>query len=162
VVDLASSAPSRRFEPVKQFPASTLQALALEGDFLYVAFGGSEIPILNVSDVMNPTDVRAIPLSGVSDLDVYAGYLYALSAGRVYVYDLAEPTLPVQVALISGGGSWLTVSDGSLFVGHNLGLSLGHGLIRMVDISDPTTPTVVNAFETPFPPASVTTSGTLA
>lgn len=114
--------------------------------FLAAYFSGVEI--WDVSDIINPVRIARIPLNSYPRGGIYAkdGVLYVVTvADGMYIYNISNPAVPGLMAHqnISGSLVWTSSFDGDYAY-----LSQGSSGVKIVDISDPWTPSIAGVFNT--------------
>lgn len=140
-------------DPLRPVRVGTLQPLPsnhrvedmiFAGDWMYASHSSSGIMVTDVSNPENPTIVRNVPVTPteiVFDLQMIDGRLFA-AAGRdgLFVYDLADPSLPSQVGfvdtrveVVAGAGDRVYVLDAT-------------DRMRVYDFADPASPLLLHAF----------------
>jgi hypothetical protein len=80
----------------------------------------------------------------MQDVEVVGKYAYAVvKAGGLYVFDVSDPTAPVEIGShIMTGWTWVVVISGNLaYIATDMGL-------HVVDVSDPAFPTEVGYYDT--------------
>jgi hypothetical protein len=138
-------------------------SVAVAGSYAYVAEG----PV-RIIDVSNPARPRKIGTfaEDVDEVIVRGERAYLAGRGGLQVFDISDPTsprilgtlalddLPADLAL-SGAFAYVAVND--LQLGDDAD-GVNHGL-RIVDISEPSVPREVAAFDTPGPISGVAVDG---
>jgi hypothetical protein len=134
-------------------------AIALEGDFAYVALGGADLAVV---DVANPAAPRLAATAGFPgegfDVAVAEGFAYvAAGSGGLVVLDVATPTAPrvVGSAATAGPALGVAVAAGRAYV-------VDGSALRIFDVSDPTAPALLGALALPGRPRGVDIAGDLA
>jgi len=139
-----------------------LDAMAVDvaGGYAYVAERNPYMRIVDVSDPLSPTVVGSYRpgVSGwyirdvtVSGTVAYAGYSYHL-----FTVDVTTPTQPVEL------GRYATRANGVEVVGTVAYVAAGGDGFRLIDVSEPTTPTLVGTYDTPYSAMASAISGTVA
>jgi hypothetical protein len=143
------------------YTATNAQAIAHEGDLLYIADGSAGLTVIDVTDPTAPSFVGNINPPGAAwDIVVEGNVAYvANAASGLYVFDVSDPTTPTQIGAyntpnqahgVDVSGDYCYVADRS-----------GSGLI-VLDVSDPTTPTLAGNLVLAGDSWSVTVDGDLA
>ncbi len=103
--------------------SSAVTAVAVQGNYAYLATRGdsSELRVINISNINNPSIATTVNLSGNSDaLDVGVNdtKLYAVQGNILYAYDISTPTNPQALDTIdlNGLGKKLFISANNIFV----------------------------------------------
>lgn len=113
-------------------------AVAVAGDYLYVACGASGLQVLDISNTASPTLTGAYDTQGVArDVDVEGVYAYvADDTSGIHVIDISDPANPTLV------GSYLTdIALHGVDVTGNYAYVAGMGGLRIIDVSEPENPT---------------------
>ena len=132
--------------------AGTIRGLYADGNYLYVI--GGKFVIADISDPENAYIVSSLDISG-KDVQVQGNYAY-LTTPSVYgdditIVDISDKKNPVKVAGINvdslGGdhrGLWRLYVEGNyLYTGDY------NNYLYIIDISDPTNPTVISTWPNP-------------
>jgi hypothetical protein len=139
-------------------------AITIRGDLAYaIGYWGQGLAVLDIS---NPADLSLLgsaPGIGGEWLTVAGDHAYLASwSFGIYVVDVSTPTDPVHVAsldLPSGTGEdweWPVVSGDHLFVRNNH----NDPYIAIIDVGDPTMPTLVGTIDVWANVAGLATTGT--
>lgn len=103
--------------------SSAVTAVAVQGNYAYLASRGdsTEIRVINITNINNPSIATTVNLSGNSDaLDIGVNdtKLYTVQGNTLYVFDITTPTSPQQLDTIdlNGGGKKLFISANNIFV----------------------------------------------
>ncbi len=116
-------------------------ALALSGDYAYMASGNSGLRIYNISNPTNPAFLSQIN-SGLSakGVAVSGNYAYLANDGDgLRIDDVSDPANPTNVGHINNGGS----ASGVAVSGRFACLANFADGLRVDDVSDPANPTNV-------------------
>lgn len=131
-------------------PYGSLRSATVSGNYAY-AGNGLVLTVLNISDPSSPVVVREMDLP--SDVDegeliIAGGYLFVPLTSvplpaALKVYSLADPENPVEVGALSGlsglrGG--IELQSGLLYAADGSG-----GGLRIIDVSPPSSPTLVGS-----------------
>jgi hypothetical protein len=116
-------------------------ALALSGDYAYMASGNSGLRIYNISNPTNPVFVsqtnNGLSARGVA---VSGNYAYLANDGDgLRIYDVSNPANPMNVGHINNGGS----ASGVSVSGHFACLANFADGLRVYNVSNPANPTNV-------------------
>ena len=143
-------------------------AIYVVGNYAHVAGGHSGLQVINISEIANPVIVSSA-ITGGSAYDIYVSGNHAYvsdSVSGILEIDISDPTNPVVVgsaatpdraqdvfvvgnyAYVTWQGGWTQYCDGPMEWG-----------VDIVDISDPTNPTILGSVETPGGASSVFVSG---
>ena len=113
-VDITPATATPTSTPLNVQPLSQLggpgQALAQQGTQLYVGIGYA-LAVLDVSDISRPKRLGAILLPEmVEDIALSGTYVYvANGTGGLRVFDVSEPTAPVEIEVFQQNGAVSTV-----------------------------------------------------
>jgi len=144
VIDVTD--PTKPLEVVS-VPDSTEVAtrLAVANGYAYLA-GSRGVVVLDVRDPTSPQEATVVGSSTELDIAVNGQYVYATDfsgSGALNVYDVSEPGAPRAVARLPG-----SVSD-LHFVADTAYAFISQEGMRILDVADPTTPTVVAEVDRP-------------
>jgi hypothetical protein len=112
----------------------------------FVVAAGAGFRTIDASDPGSPREISALfPVADLTDVAYSRGYAYATSAlvGRLLVYDLSDPSNPLEEGAYSnsGKGAYSVAVDGDYaYVAWNDELTV-------LDISNPSSPTLVGTYE---------------
>lgn len=128
------------------------EVVAVEGAYVYVGSNG----LIHVVDVSSPAAPQLVgtaqnPNSLTLGLAVENGTLYVASSGPgVGVFDVQNPSAPVLLTTLDtpGPARSVAVSGDTLVVVQTPGIGPRDKPILIVDVSDPSTPTVVGSVQT--------------
>jgi hypothetical protein len=156
-------------------PASTLwrsQAIAVAGDYAYLAGQSAGLIVVDVSNPAAPTVVgrRAVP-GGLWDVAVKGSVAYGASfAGELYVINVANKAAP-QIAKVIGLPAWVSASQDEYYLnrlrtgvtagnakltgvsveGDSLFLAeWGYGRLYYYDVTNPLQPTFAGTHYAPY------------
>jgi hypothetical protein len=116
-------------------------ALALDGDALFVSAGHGGLELLDVTDPVDPVHLSRLP--GLT-IDVQVSGSRVLRAGRengFEVVDVSNPLGPTSIGRIADVPTWRIEPLGSRWA--MIAASEGYGPALVVDLVDPTAPVVV-------------------
>lgn len=134
-------------------------AVAVDGNFAYVAAGSAGLQVVDVTVPETAFAVGSATTPGTAnDVEVSRGRAYVADAeGGLRIFDLAAPASPLEVGFAATPGPALDVAAaGSLvYVADGLGL-------RVIDAADPAMPFVDGGLDLPGNARGVDVSGTLA
>ena len=144
--------------------------LAVDGDTLYIAAGGTGLAIYDLHDESAPRFLGRV--SGELNLTRIAasgGRAYAIQpSDTVDVFDVTLPTTPLLAATIRQPAAVIVASDARLYVAGSIvdrfGLTTETGVpLRIYDESDSAAPRAIGEFDDLAGPVSgIATDGTLA
>lgn len=143
--------------------------LAVDGDTLYIAAGGTGLAIYDLHDESAPLFLGRV--SGELNLTRIAasgGRAYAIQpSDTVYVFDVTLPMTPVLATSIRQPAAVIAASDARLYVSGSIvdrGLTTETGVpLRIYDASDSAAPRAIGEFDDLAGPVSgIATDGTLA
>jgi hypothetical protein len=136
------------------------RAVAISGDYAYVADYSSGLQVIDISDPTAPALAGSYDTPGVAYIVAISGdYAYVADAHMgLRVIDISDPTTPALA------GSYIppdytfgvAISGDYAYVAAN---SLG---LLAVDISDPTNPALAGSYDTPYAANGVAISGNYA
>ena len=118
--------------------------LAIYGNYLYLGTYPSGIGIFNISDPEAVVEVGEVPVGGVRVIRIYNGYAYVCSYGSIlHIYSLDNPASPVQVwecpePFYAGD---VAFQDNMAYIA-----CTSQGRLKAMDISDPSSPAMVDSF----------------
>ncbi len=147
--------------------------MVTNGDFLYVAGGGTGITPIDVTNPAAPITRQRV-LSGESDirsLAVSGNRLYAVDAlggSRVRVFDLTDPAQPVLLATFEEPADVIAATGSTIFTAGALPVPAGPRLqtgapLRMFDLTDAVNPVLAGEFlDRAGPLSGVATDGSYA
>ncbi|MCD6285971.1 MAG: hypothetical protein J7M39_08675, partial [Anaerolineae bacterium] len=139
-----------------------LHALAVDvaGDYAYVADRGPYMRIVDVSDPLSPTLVGSYRpgISGwyIVDVTVSGTVAYAGYSSELFIVDVTTPTQPVEIS------RYPTRAYDTEVVGTMAYVAAGSDGFRLIDVSEPATPTLVSTYDTPYSVFASALSGTVA
>ncbi len=144
VLDVAAPTNPRKlgYLPI---PAVSINALAVSGDYAFVAAGETGVWIIDVSNPSRPGEVlRLRPPIFPTDLAVAAPYLYVIdafeSSAGLTIIDIGDPATPHEVAhvpipLVSFG---VAIADNHAYVANQ-----ATDEVFVINVTDPTQPVSV-------------------
>ena len=110
------------------------EAVAVSGNYAFVAIEYSGIAVMDISDPENPFEVTCIYDVIASDVLIVGDYLYAASGG-IKVIDISDPVNPIEVgSCLSQNTKRLAVQDDFAYV------TTDDSGMSIIDISDPENP----------------------
>ena len=122
VVDLQATEPTAAMTAPQ---AANIEALAVAGEYAYLAAGPACLIVVNLDDLQDPVIVNSLPLVTYAvGVAVLGGRLYLAGAeGVVAVVDISRPATPLPLGQISDLGqvSNITVSGSFLLVARGFG-----------------------------------------
>jgi hypothetical protein len=135
----------------------------IEGDYLYMAYGADYFQVLDITDPTNPTYVGSYnPAPGwVTGIDVHGDLAFAVdgSSGELLVLSVADPTNPNVIGTypgMSGEPMEVAVDGDYAFVAD---YSAG---VLAIDVSDPTSPVLLDNISTVAHPYDIVIDGDYA
>lgn len=119
---------------------------AIVGDIAYIAVDDNGLLIADISDPTNPVEIGSVDLPGkASAIDVSGGYAYVGcnigAVGQLQVVDVSDPTVPVAIGSYTDGTDYVADVD---VLGDRLYLSESQSGIRVLDVSDASSPVLAN------------------
>lgn len=130
-------------------------SIDIDGDLAFVA-AGSSLRVLDLSNPARPFEIGSVE-TGATDVAVANGYAYIAFVGGWFSYltvvDVRNPGAPRLVDTRMYPAASVATSSGHLFVA-------GDG-VRVLDLTDPESPTEVQVIETPRYPFALTITETL-
>ena len=135
-------------------------AVAVSGNYAYVAQGGSGLQVIDISNPANPTSVGGCDTSGGANGVVVSGnYAYVADGDAgVQVVDVRDPGKPVRVGGYGTSGYALGVGVS----GSYLYVAGGDSGMQVINVSDPANPIRVGGYDTPGDAHGVAVSGNYA
>jgi hypothetical protein len=133
------------------------------GDYLWVAAASAGLLVVDVSDVTRPREVaRYATAYPAWDVAREGPHLY-LAAGDLEVLDITNAEAPVRIGLFEGfppdfyleQGSYGSHDVSGVAVAKGLAYLLGRATMRIVDVQDPTHPSLLGTYAVRGAPASV-------
>ncbi|HYE95631.1 MAG TPA: T9SS type A sorting domain-containing protein [Rubricoccaceae bacterium] len=147
VVDVSNPAAMRETDA---FPGWRVMHVVAQGDYAYVGTETSaQLIVLDVSDPSNVVPVAYRSVSGqVVGLHVEGSLLYLMAANRLYVFDVTDPTQPLQRASVpfpySNGAQGLGYADGVVYVaGHRFIHPESVTIVLAYDVTTPSSPVMI-------------------
>jgi hypothetical protein len=125
----------------------TANAVAVQGNYVYVAGGSSGLRIVNVADPAHPAEVGALPTPASANAVAVAGntaYVAADIAG-LRIVDVADPAHPVEV----GSDDILKDASGVAVAGSIAYVTDLEGGLRVLDVADPAHPVELGHYNPP-------------
>jgi len=129
----------------------SMQYMAIQGNYLYVASGWYGILIFDISDPHNPRYIKYHRLSsGTNAMEIAIKGNYLFFANREYgveIMDISDPHNPLWIANYNtpGMATRLTIKDNLLFIGDKVDPQTGSSVICL-DISDPYHPALLSSY----------------
>jgi hypothetical protein len=150
VLDVSDpSTPKAVFQQVEsRFVNGPVMALALQEDYAYMGVG-PRLVVADVSDPARPSSVGSTEVLPCKLTDVAAVGDYAfLASGRggLRVLDVSNAASPKEVGSFHGETAIATVT-----VAGNYAFANGSGVIHVVNVTDPRTPSGIATYRTPRP-----------
>jgi hypothetical protein len=124
-----------------------LMAVAVAGDYAYIAAKGSGLHIIDISNPAEAVDIGFLDTIGVEDVVVVGKSAYITEEHRFTIVDVSNPEAPASVGYYDTTGytQGLAVAGNYAFLANNL-----TGL-HIIDISNPTAPAEAGSYTTPIP-----------
>ncbi|HFE67669.1 MAG TPA: hypothetical protein ENJ93_10460 [Chloroflexi bacterium] len=160
-----------------------VDAIAIRGNYAFVvqtgafdagSYPGSGLYVYNITDPANLSQEANLVYDQYTDFNIVANGNYAyiaadnrgLSAARLLVIDISNPTTPVERNNIPRGAdirnkTGLVISGTTLYVGGYDNITPTNGFITY-DITQPVTPTMQSFHTGNFLPRSITITGNIA
>ena len=151
IIDIAD-APDRDFVGLINFGDGGTEHIQLAGDLIFMTAGAGGFRTVDVSDVTEPVELDRIRSPYFTrDLAIANGVAYVLDTGGlvdvVLTIDISDPTFPrflgethfggdLDVIKVDGGRGLVYIADSD------------RGL-RILDVSEPSEPTLITTFEMP-------------
>ena len=119
----------------------SISSIDRKDNYIYLAALSDGIMIIDISDPDNPEHILNCDISGfIKNLTIKDDYLYFVSIGGLCVYDISIPLYPIEV------GYWDSNNRAEAFALHGDYVYLVDydGGLKVLDVSDPTNPTLIN------------------
>lgn len=119
----------------------SISSIDRKDDYIYLAASSDGIMIIDVSDPEDPEHILNFDTNcWIKDLTIKDDYLYFVSIGGLYIYDISIPLYPIEV------GYWDSNNRAEAFTlqGNYAYVADYDGGLKIIDISDPTNPTLIN------------------
>lgn len=145
------------FHPVavgQSSPLAGFEGLILDGDYAYVAAGEGGMQVIDISDPALPAVVGDYETRGPAWSITLAGNtVYAAAEDGMHVLDISDPTSPVDLGFFETPGRAVdvTVTGTIAYVAEAYeedASQVETGGLRIVDVSDPSSPTELGFFPT--------------
>jgi len=119
-----------------------VKAVAIDGSYAFVSLGfyNTRLQVYDVSSPTNPARVAEVFLSSSQSTDfisIIGNYAYVDSGEGIKVFDISDPTTPIQTGLLAQYGSAFSING-------NYGYLLSDHELKVIDISSISTPKVLN------------------
>jgi hypothetical protein len=125
-------------------PLTSPNAVALSGDYAFIADGAQGLSVVNISNPANPVFIKSAVLSGSANgVIVHGSYAYLSAGDSLQVFNIEDPAAPFIIgfypsaASINGldvRGSLAFIADGAYFDSNQ---------IRVIDMSNLLNPTLL-------------------
>jgi hypothetical protein len=149
VADAATLAPLAQFEPdlPSQLNLRSFEGFAIDGNRIYLAAWGYGMLVVDVSDPLNPVEIGRQPYEYASEVAVNGNFAYvgrSTNGGEVRIFDVSNPSQPVERGTISGineprrvqvHGNRVYVADALL------------GGVHIYDVSNPDAPQPLGIYD---------------
>lgn len=145
---------------VKSYDPGTVERLELRGNILYA--GSPVLYAIDVSNPLNPIGLDNLTLSGdfIEDFDVEGDFVYlAALLDGLCVVDVSDPTAMAIAGTLSPIGSGLSETIEVLGDLCLLGNDDNTDQLRLIDVSDPTSPVSLSAFTLAGTPVDIEIEG---
>lgn len=150
------------------------RAVFVKEDIAYLGVG-PRVLILNVTDPTQPTFMGQTPIlpSLVNDISVRGNYIYIAAGkdnprslgydvgedpGGMYIFDISNPAVPVEVGNFSTTSTVFSLN----IVGSIAYIAVRDSGLRLIDISDPTLPAEISLFSVGWSVQNIAISGSTA
>ncbi len=129
--------------PLPMGTAATIEdatGVAVEGDYAYVADGTAGLQVIDISDPANPARIGGCIVAGTAFNVLIKGHYAIMTAlNKLQFLDISNPTNPVSVAEMSTSNA-----RGMSLRGDILYVADGAGSFRVIDVSDPSAPLLID------------------
>jgi len=132
--------------------AGAAWAVTISGDFAYVADGMAGLLILDVTYPTNPLPVGSLDFGDNAYHVAVSGDLACVAGSDFWVVDVHDPGTPVVLGSLPDSGFDLRIEGDLVYV-------VGGYNIKTIDISDPTSPTLVRTYALSNPAQGLDASG---
>lgn len=157
VADAATLAPVGRYDA--DLPASLaardMEDISVDGGRAYLAAWGYGVLIADIADATAPSELGRFEFPFASAIEAHGDRVYVASTtngGIFKVLDVSVPAAPQELGSLTTSQTYdLTVRGGYAYLAD--GSAFGDGGLRVVDVSNPSAPTVVGQ-DTGCPDAS--------
>lgn len=115
-------------------------AVAISGQYAYIADASGRLGVVSIADPSNPTLVAELDVEGSPQSIAISGdrAFIAAAAGGLSIVDISEPTAPVMKKRVDTGGSALQIS-----IDETRAYVANWNDARVYDISEPDAPTTI-------------------
>jgi hypothetical protein len=122
-------------------------SIDISGTYAYIADHVSGFHIVDISDPENPFRVGPGGRNVLEYVEVEGNYAYLLTDPSFFIVDISDPINPITVAVAAAFNSqFVHVQGRYAYMG---GAYMGGGGFRVLDVSDPSDPTIVGVFSIP-------------
>lgn len=130
--------------------------LAVSGEYAYMPDSRGKLHVVNVSNPTMLIEVGSYMMLGaVNAVGKADDYVYTIDwASRISVIDVSEPATPVKVSSIPIYAEDMVVVGNTIY--------LANGQLRIIDVSNPMTPTIIGSYDTPGHAYDVVVAGDYA
>ncbi len=141
-----TSNPEAALTSLVQVTVAGATDVAVSGNYAFIAAGSNGLKIVDLTSEASPAVIASVlPAAGtLSAVVVKGGHVYCTGSGSLEIFDISDPTSPLWEGFIDSEGmgmqdvairgSRVYVTDGSYFQPNSL---------KIVDVSDPTRPTLL-------------------
>lgn len=143
IADAATLEPRGRFEVSlpQQLNQRSIESMAVDGDRAYLAAWGSGLVTVDISNPARPSEISVLPYMYLSAIAAQGDYVYlgtSTNGGYLQVVDVSDPANPqLRGQFLPNTVNRLQVQGDYVYLADELA-----GL-RVIDVSDPDTPTQV-------------------
>jgi VCBS repeat-containing protein len=130
-----------------RFGNSNTLSVFVAGNYAYVTTYQGSLEIVDISDPSKPVAVGSyagLNATTLNDVVAEGTNAYVTDASGLEIFDVSNPASPVLIGSLPSGLNSVFVSGNYAYVGD----SFNHA-VRLVNISDPSTPTVVSSITIP-------------
>jgi hypothetical protein len=139
--------------------AGVASAVALDGQYAYIAVGLDGLQVVDVSVPTNPRQVSRYDTPGYArDVALFGHYAYVADGLQVRILDIADLSSIVEVGSIATEYGAL----GVVVAGQRLLLSAVARGVSVYDLSSPTGPTSLGRYEMPTDALAIAAAGSFA
>lgn len=167
IVDVAD--PAHPVEVGTQLLPTFASAVGVAGHHAFVAAHSAGLRIVDVASPSRPRPVGAyIPPGHVADVAVLGGRAYVSDGWDgigLHVLDVGDPSRPTKIGFYETAGyaGSVAVQGSSIYFAESARNSDGppeDGMLRILDVADPSSPSEIATLQMPAHPASVAVVGT--
>ena len=116
----------------------SISEISISGNYAFIADGPEGVCILDISNPANPGLVNTIDIAGSTGcIDVFGNYAYVMTNSGLLIYDISSLYTPILIGSYSGITGNAKYSECFLYI------SNGYNGLKVIDVSDPSNPTLV-------------------